>query len=121
MKTLAQAFLDAADWLENNRDRHIVGRAAVDSTGNLCEPSNPDAQCFCAIGRIAKELELEKLGDNYEGVADLLPPWLTAGNIYGPNDSLYGERRGRPVCPDQVPAGDRVIGALRAWAKVMQA
>jgi len=46
----------AADWLEANPDRHTTGALARTKEGQLCDPTGPDAYCFCAVGRIQYEL-----------------------------------------------------------------
>jgi hypothetical protein len=57
-KSFRQAVLDAKAWFDENPTRLIKGYLAVNSEGKTCPTNDPDAQCFCAIGRVAKELDL---------------------------------------------------------------
>lgn len=52
-----EAINRAADWLEANPDKHISASYAAGADGNYLFPLDPRAECFCAIGRIAKECE----------------------------------------------------------------
>jgi hypothetical protein len=49
------AILAAADWLEANPDKHISGDLAQDADGNVVSPLDPEADCFCAMGRLIVE------------------------------------------------------------------
>jgi hypothetical protein len=50
-----EAIRRAADWLEANPDKHMAAFYAANAAGDYVGPNHPDAECFCAIGRIAKE------------------------------------------------------------------
>lgn len=54
----------ALDWLEANPDKHIRGEPAQNKYGMGCDPLAPSATCFCAIGRIAKEADLEGVANH---------------------------------------------------------
>jgi hypothetical protein len=54
-----EAILRAADWLEANPDKHIAGSLAIDVLGQRCSPTSPLAECFCALGRIALEANVD--------------------------------------------------------------
>lgn len=58
------AVLAATSWLRENRDRHITGQLAVDARGDQCKPNSPDAECFCVLGRISKELDTGEYPDD---------------------------------------------------------
>lgn len=47
----------AADWLEANPDKHIIGNMAHDEQHNEVPANSPQAMCWCAVGRLAKELD----------------------------------------------------------------
>jgi len=64
----------AADWLEANRDKHITGQLALTTDGHIVPPADPKADCFCALGRLAKELSINvpTNGEVYSRLADPL-------------------------------------------------
>lgn len=49
----------ALDWLDANPDKHIAGTLAEDGEGNTVEPDAPEAQCWCVLGRMVVEGNLE--------------------------------------------------------------
>ena len=49
----------ALDWLEANPDNHIIGMMASIDGEIATHPTDPNATCWCALGRIAYELNLE--------------------------------------------------------------
>jgi hypothetical protein len=63
------AILAAADWLEANPDKHCSGDMAQDNDGRNCNPMSGRAVCFCALGRIAREVNLRM---PEEGVSEAL-------------------------------------------------
>ncbi len=101
----------AIDWLRANPDRHIKENLAVDSDGNVCSPIAPYAQCFCVLGRIAKEmdlksrdpleayesLELRRMLPKYEGLDQDDPQ--TYIHVYGRNDRSRPDTLTTPACP----------------------
>ena len=122
-KTVRQAFLDAADWLEANPDRHIAGYLAADKQGARCTPLDPDAACFCGVGRVAKELNLlggASLYARLDAMVSEVAPKLTenksvADNIVGVNDT--DPRKSRTTICHVQPGNQRVIAHLRKVAK----
>jgi hypothetical protein len=58
-----EAILRAADWLEANPDKHIAGYLAANALGERVTSSSPEAVCFCAMGRIMKELNVATAND----------------------------------------------------------
>ena len=58
MTDLKTAAARAADWLEANPTKHIVGILATDTAKREVSYSDPHAECFCALGRLGKELGL---------------------------------------------------------------
>lgn len=55
---IRDAARKAAEWLLENRDKHIGGNLAMDASYTRVSPTDPSAVCFCAIGRLAKELDV---------------------------------------------------------------
>lgn len=53
---IAKAVYAAIDWLEAHPDRARSGAMATNKAGKYVHPSEPDAYCFCFIGRVAKEI-----------------------------------------------------------------
>lgn len=111
----------AADWLEANRDRHIVGALALDSRGATVAPSNPDAQCFCALGRFAVEAGInlstvinDEPDVTYDPLNDVLKDEETGASfvteIYTANDEHHC---GTGPVPDSILAGKQGIEILR--------
>ena len=50
------AAVRAADWLEANPTKHIRGALTRNDRGRPTRLTNPDATCFCAVGRLSYEL-----------------------------------------------------------------
>lgn len=73
--TRKAALLAAALFLEQNRTKHITGSFALNAQGHEVFPTDPEAECFCALGRYAKERGLVPAED--QGVWDLL--WTDLG------------------------------------------
>jgi len=46
----------AAKWLKANPDKHITGVAATGRDGVSIHPQHYRATCFCAVGRITREI-----------------------------------------------------------------
>jgi len=100
MKTdLKTAALAAADWLEANRDKHITGDLAIDASGNDVRYNDPDADCFCALGRLGKELGLEP-SDEYSyaeltralAEVSIQPSEIFSENDRYPRDNMFKGR-----------------------------
>lgn len=49
----------ALDWLDANPDKHISGTLAENSDGETVEPNSEEAVCFCVLGRMVVEGNLE--------------------------------------------------------------
>lgn len=85
------AVLNAVHWLRENREKHIIGDLALNENGDMCSPTDPNAECFCVLGRISKELDVGGWPDNDDEFGDFLTKTgVGLGMIYGRNDS--GER-----------------------------
>ncbi|MGN6819442.1 MAG: hypothetical protein ACTHJR_12300 [Sphingomonas sp.] len=115
----------AADWLTKNPDRHIAGTLARDSYGDSCDPTNPNAQCFCALGRFANEmgvavpLDTQNPNEEYEPLYSLIGR-NAVRSIYRANDGdTLRDAEGRALrsthCGGKL-AGDEGINALKALA-----
>lgn len=105
-KSIPQALNAAADWLEANPDKHIDVNLARDENGVECHPSTPGATCFCAVGRVAKELEVPVDANVYNFMNNLIGT-DTVDDIWATNDSWENlEDGGNPA----------VIPLLRAIA-----
>lgn len=48
-----------ADIIEANPSILTYGTLAADKDGNYTNPTHPEATCFCAIGLIARELNID--------------------------------------------------------------
>ena len=86
--TPAQVFnvvTTALDWLEKHPKRWTRGMYARTKQDNQTTPDHPDAFCFCALGRIAKEADIfpwqlpEYLG----------PIGVDASTVVGLNDTAH--------------------------------
>lgn len=116
---LRTALIRAADWLEANPDRHIQGRLAADEFGTPCTVDAPRAECFCAVGRVAREYGLSGTTSVYTNLDDA---FKQAGadrgsvDIFHTNDhGVIGDRR--MVCRRVNPGNRRVIKMLRRIAE----
>lgn len=96
------AILNATSWLRANRDHHITGDLAETKEGDFCRPNDPNAVCFCVLGRISKELDQYSYPDGDEEFAQFLHETnQTIGMIYGMNDDVAGDdwtKRPQAVC-----------------------
>jgi len=115
MTRIADAARRAADWLEANPANHIARHLALDARGVEVRPTDPNATCFCAIGRLGKELELNFEGANdYKPIEDL---GIDYDTIIDAND----EDSDMPIHPSArfiIPAHpEQGIAALRELAK----
>ncbi|MGN6819447.1 MAG: hypothetical protein ACTHJR_12325 [Sphingomonas sp.] len=116
------AALRAADWLEANPDRHVRGLLAATQKGYEVKPLDREAECFCALGRLAKEADIDAGGsDSYLPFTEQLPGFDNIGllSIYGPNDSgdTWTELKGvTPHCPYLSLSGPDGVKALRRYA-----
>lgn len=118
-KPLKQAIIDAADWLSANPERHIRGELAIDDKGLSCDVSNPNAQCFCAVGRVAHEYGLSGTVQIYADIDRALRTagaTLTSGSIYRANDSGMVDENLEMVCVSARPGSPEAIGLLRQIA-----
>lgn len=64
-ETLLNAMAKAADFFEANPDKRIVDNLAETERGEVVQPSDPRACCFCALGRIAYECDLGSETNNF--------------------------------------------------------
>lgn len=106
-REVSAAVMKATDWLEANPTKHIVGELAVRVDGTDCDPNSPEADCFCMLGRISKELDVE----GYPGMTNLRQVGLDQATIYGIND-------GRPLeekadCPQHFRSNGKVLEFVR--------
>lgn len=102
---IQRAIADAINWLRANPDRHIRGELAVDAEGRCCMPNAPEAECFCVLGRIAKELDI-----NYYPSSD--KEWRTSipydnEVFFNLNDKATATRE--LACPKQRPGNQDVL------------
>jgi hypothetical protein len=56
---LLTAALAAQAWFVQHPKRIIVGSLAEDEEGQRVSPTDESAVCFCALGRVCKELGVE--------------------------------------------------------------
>jgi hypothetical protein len=105
---ILMAWHNAITWLEANRDRHITGTLAKDSNGYSCKPNDPDAQCFCALGRMSKELNISDYpGDEIAKVLGI----KSQDKVYELNDAWDGPMS--KVCPNTPTARRNVVTYLK--------
>lgn len=85
------AIVKAIDFLDKNPERHIIGDLAIDSNGQDCDPNDPDAQCFCMLGRISHELDLDGYPfDRKKGAKDVAEQLgIDQSTVFTINDSNY--------------------------------
>jgi hypothetical protein len=77
----------AADFFAANPSKRTVETLAKDALGNRVSPTNSFAVCWCALGRIAKELDIGFEGDDSEPVyIKLTERGLDNASIYEAND-----------------------------------
>lgn len=90
---IRNAVLAATGWLRENRDKHITGDLAVTTDGRGCEPNDPNAECFCVLGRISKELNVPGYPAGDEGDDEfkqfLRSTGVAQSIIYGMNDDGF--------------------------------
>lgn len=68
----------ALDWLEANPDKHIGGALAKEKLGGkVVSVQSEQADCFCAIGRIAHDAGFD---DDKPGFDDKLRDFLSFAN-----------------------------------------
>ncbi|MGN6819435.1 MAG: hypothetical protein ACTHJR_12265 [Sphingomonas sp.] len=68
----ADALKRTIDWARAHPDLMIKDILASKRNGDSCEPTDPEAHCFCAIGRLAKELDVDVSYNGYQRIADAL-------------------------------------------------
>ncbi|MGN6819443.1 MAG: hypothetical protein ACTHJR_12305 [Sphingomonas sp.] len=109
---IRQAMERAADWLEANRDHHIRGYLSARKDGKETKPTFPDAECFCAVGRLCKEYGVNR-------TFELPISSSTMGAIIRANDQALtkAETNNREVCGWRGQGGYAGIRALRRYAK----
>lgn len=74
----------AADWLAANPDKHIARSLAIDADGVKVPPTSDKAECFCALGRFARELNLP--GNDSSIYAEFFELKIDYDAIYNAND-----------------------------------
>lgn len=89
--TVRAAAGRAADWLEANRDKHITIQLALTTEGEIVTPTDPKADCFCALGRLAKELNLDAStgGEVYNRLSERLGKTKRRDDIRERFDLVY--------------------------------
>lgn len=114
MKTFRQALLDAAAWLRANPERHIRGRMAVSISGEEVDPTDPSAECFCALGRIA--CELGRPG-GYDAVSPFFGGFFKRSYefVYVMNDNTREFRT--MACRWELPGNPEVLDLLEKLAE----
>ena len=70
--TLQQGLKAAADFFDAHPDKRTHGVLARDSMGFEVSPRSPRAACWCALGRLAKELDNEPEPECYYGTGALV-------------------------------------------------
>jgi len=105
----------AADWLAANPTKHIARSLAIDAAGRKVAPTSDKAECFCALGRFARELNLP--GNDSSIYAEFFELKIDYDAIFEANDedtvAPYengGDRRIPVVHPE------KGIAALRSLA-----
>lgn len=95
---LTVAIARALIWLRENPEKHITGSLAVTKEGLGCAPNDPEAECFCVLGRISHELDT----DNYPIYAsdEIAAQFRAVGlsdnhEVYNVNDQPIRDNDGR--------------------------
>lgn len=112
-KKLRDALISAANWLAENPDRHIQGNLAVDENGASVECNSTRATCFCALGRVAKELDVAGYDELDPGMFE--PLNISASDVYMVNDDYRGTRD--MACLTEYPGNPEVINLLKKLAE----
>ncbi len=118
-ETLKQAVAAACDWLEENRDNHITGALAKTASGKTCRPNSPEASCYCVLGRISHELNLDDYPiDDPEYGAQFRATLLASGlgpdrggddyPIFNMNDAFWSDENPR-VCGGRARRGNPAV------------
>jgi hypothetical protein len=106
---ILDAALKAADWLEANHNRHIAGTLALNSEGRTTDPASGDAQCFCMVGRITKEL-------NTFNDVEAIRHWPEEFTLIVPMNDSTRDYETEPACPirkGRLSDGKEVIKYVR--------
>lgn len=108
-EVIADAIDRTAEFIAHNPDKWTKATLAVDFQGQSVDPRSGSARCWCALGRIVKELDLnpadvvdpediEELDERpgeyaeayYCAFSNLGVPY---NQIYNSNDGIYGSRQ----------------------------
>lgn len=112
MTEIQQAAARTADWLEAHPENHIARSLAIDADGQIVLPSSPTATCFCALGRLAVELNLPlSYANDYITIEDAIGPvyedLMNINDEDAPYPFMVGHRLVHAVHPENI------INALR--------
>jgi len=112
------ALLAATTWLRANPTKHIAGSLAVDKEGKDCSPNAPEAECFCMLGRISHELNLDgyPADEDPEVETFFRSKDSSEGEIFSEND-LGHYRRGPGHCPGTSLANPSVLDYVDRLAR----
>ncbi len=91
---VCEAVDRAHKWAHANKNKIAQGVLAEDATGKPVSATNPKAVCFCALGRLAKELNLNIKEHYGRLVAPLDLIGLDYSHVYALNDSSPGRPAG---------------------------
>lgn len=58
-EAIATAINNTADFIKEHPEKWESGQLATDASGQGVDPQSDKAVCWCALGRIVKELEIE--------------------------------------------------------------
>lgn len=61
------------DWLEAHPDNAITGHMATNKYGHSVRPHDPEATCFCMLGRLCVEAGIRPLDNS---LTDAMREWL---------------------------------------------
>jgi hypothetical protein len=99
------AVLRAADFFVANPTARTTSRLARNKVGEPVSPTSPNAICWCAVGRIAKEL-----GVGYDEASQDTQPVYTRLNELGlPVEPIW-------MANDWHPKTERLVDILRSVA-----
>lgn len=89
--TVPEALRKTADFFDANPDKRVTGELARTDSGRSVSPWDPEATCWCALGRFAVEAgelvpeKTDRVGYAYELISPLLKG-VSLIDIFAAND-----------------------------------
>ena len=107
--TVCLAILDATAEMYKHPETIIEGHLAKDANGKSVSTMDPTATCFCALGRVARNLGIDTTDTSkVVGIVKKALPHADASAIYQANDDGFAQ-------------GDKLAGARKMEALLYDA